>query len=411
MQSAQSFIDATLARSHQLDQRSPLLARERGSSAAELVRRGIPSGKLETWKYTPIQEFFAPPFADAEAPTTEHRRGDLFLSFSGTTAIPIRGSTPDVSAVSPAHGVSIATLGSGTTGHAPLNSGIDVERYPLAHLNTALLEDALVITIAPGVDAGALDLRFASGPNAANVSRVCIELGAGSRLTLVEQRAEDLPTNSVITIRVGARAKFEHTRVLPATVPPCWHLLSVHVDVEGSYALVGHAMGSRTRRSDVHVKLDGHHATTNIDLACAVRGHDRLDHQVVVEHIGVDTVSRQIVHGIAADSSELTFNGRIHIHPNAQRSDARLTNKNLLLDRRARINTKPELEIYANDVKCSHGATVGQIDPAQIFYLRTRGLDEITARAMLTRAFLASRLTPWMLDAGVLGIYAELFSS
>jgi Fe-S cluster assembly protein SufD len=170
-------------------------------------------------------------------------------------------------------------------------------------------------------------------------------------------------------------------------------------------------MGSTTRRSDIHVRLDGHRATTNIDLACAVHRRDRLDHQVVVEHIGLDTVSRQLVHGIATGSSELTFNGRIHIHPGAQRSDARLTNRNLLLDKKARINTKPELEIYANDVKCSHGATVGQIDPAQMFYLRTRGLDEVAARAMLTRAFLAGRMTQWMLDAGVLGIYSELFAS
>ena len=170
-------------------------------------------------------------------------------------------------------------------------------------------------------------------------------------------------------------------------------------------------MGAKTRRCDIHVRLDGARANTNIDLACAVHRRDRLDHQVVIEHIGVDTVSRQLVHGIATGSSELTFNGRIHIHPGAQRSDARLTNKNLLLDKNARINTKPELEIYANDVKCSHGATVGQIDPVQMFYLRTRGLDEVAARAMLTRAFLAGRMTPWLLEAGVLDIYAELFAS
>jgi Fe-S cluster assembly protein SufD len=106
----------------------------------------------------------------------------------------------------------------------------------------------------------------------------------------------------------------------------------------------------------------------------------------------------------------MTFNGRIHIHAGAQRSDARLTNKNLLADRKARINTKPELEIHANDVKCSHGATVGQLDPVQIFYLRSRGFDEAAARAMLLRAFLTSRLTEAAHDAGVETIFAELFA-
>ncbi len=302
-------------------------------------------------------------------------------------------------------GVDLDTL------RSPLNADLDLTRYPLVLLNTALLEEGLVIRIAPGVDAGTLDLRFASGSSAATVNRVRIELGAGSRLRLIEQRNEDRPTNSVLDIRVGPRAFLQHTRVLPPATAPGWYLVSVHVEANATYDLTGHSMGSATRRNDIHIRLDGEHASTSIDLACAAHRRDRLDHQTVVEHVGVDTVSRQLVHGIAAGSSELTFNGRIHIHPNAQRSDARLTNKNLLLDKKARVNAKPELEIYANDVKCSHGATVGQIDPAQVFYLRSRGLDEAAARGMLTRAFLAGRMTPWLLEAGVLDVYAELFAS
>ena len=407
MSSAQPFIDATLARSRQLDRAFPQI--DRSGSAAELVRSGIPAGKLETWKYTPIQAFFAAPFAEPQLTTQPSRADVTFLDFAGAMRIPIHGARSDLCVAVAKAGVNITTTHDESTQRA-LNADVDLERYPLAHVNTALLEDALVIDVDPGIDAGTFDLRFASGTGAANVSRVVIRLGDDSTLKVIEQRGEDVPTNSVIEIHVGANARVEHTRVLPAAVPPCWYLVSVTVGAAGSYSLVGHAVGSKTRRCDVHVRLVGHHATTDIDLACATIDRDRLDHQVVVEHIGVDTVSRQIVHGIAAGSSELTFNGRIHIHPGAQRSDARLTNKNLLLDRKARINTKPELEIYANDVKCSHGATVGQLDPTQLFYLRTRGLDEVMARAMLTRAFLASRMTPWMKDAGVLGIYTDLFS-
>ncbi len=424
VQTASSFIDAARARARQLDTRTPQLASDRNLSVAELARRGIPNGKLETWKYTSIQPFFAAPFANdtaeteapsdapSEAPTTQQRRRQTeFLTFAGAQPIPFRGARADLSAASLADGVRVSTFCNASPRHSSLNADIDLERYPLVHLNTVLLEDALVIEVDPGVDAGTLDLRFASGSGAANVSRVRIELGAGSRLRLVEQRHEDLPTNSVLDVRVSGQANLEHIRVLPPSALPSWQLVSVRVDAHATYSLTGHAMGSATRRSDIHVRLQDRGATTHIDLACATRNRDKLDQQVVVEHIGLDTVSRQIVHGIAADSSELTFNGRIHIHPGAQRSDARLTNRNLLLDRNARINTKPELEIYANDVKCSHGATVGQIDPTQVFYLRTRGIDETTARAMLTRAFLASRLTPWLIDAGVLRIYQELFSS
>jgi Fe-S cluster assembly protein SufD len=406
MSSSQSFIDAALLRSRQLDRRSPGI--ERGGSVAELVRTGVPSGKLETWKYTPIKAFFDSPFADAEAPTAAPGRAEVrFLTFAGATPITFRGAIPDVSGITPTRGVRIASIREAA---ARLNTGVDFERYPLAHVNTALLEDALVVDVDAGVDAGTLDLRFGSGAETTNVSRVLIRLGAGSVLKVVEQRGEDLPTNSVVEIHVGDKAHLEHVRALPAGAAPCWHLVSTNVGANATYDLVGHALGSTTRRSDIHVRLVGDRAATNLDLACATTGRRKLDYQVVVEHVGCDTVSRQIVHGVAAGSSELTFNGRIHIHPGAQRSDARLTNKNLLLDRAARVNTKPELEIYANDVKCSHGATVGQIDPVQLFYLRTRGLDEVTARAMLTRAFLASRLTPWLQGAGVLGLYTELFS-
>jgi len=399
---SQPFIESALARSRQLESRLPLIAAERRTSIADIARDGVPSGKLEAWKYTPIQPFFSAPFAEAEAPTREPGRAPTFLSFAGAVAVPLGEPIPSVAGRA---GVSLAAL------RSPLNADLDLTRYPLAKLNTALLEDGLVVRIAPGVDAGTLDLRFANGSNGTAVNRVRVELGAGSRLHLIEQRNEDRPTNSILDIRIEARASLHHTRVLPPSTVPGWYLVSVRVEADAAYDLTGHSMGSTTRRSDIHVRLDGHHAKTNIDLACAAHRRDRLDHQTVIEHIGVDTVSRQLVHGIAAGSSELTFNGRIHIHPNAQRSDARLTNKNLLLDKKARVNTKPELEIYANDVKCSHGATVGQIDPVQMFYLRARGLDELTARAMLTRAFLAGRMTPWMLDAGVLGIYSELFAS
>ena len=404
MESARPFIESASARSRQLEDRLPLIANERRKSMAEVARAGVPSGKLETWKYTPINPFFAPPFGVDEAPTTEQSRGtEAFRSFAGATTVVLIGAQ-SLPAIASRSGVDIAAL------YAPLNADLDLARYPLAHLNTALLEEGLVIRVAPGVDAGVLDLRFAPGSGPARINRVRVELAAGSRLRLIEQRGEGCATNAVIDIQVGPDAALQHVRVLPPGDAAGWYLVSAHVDAGASYDLVGHAMGAKTRRCDIHVRLAGARANTNIDLGCAVHRHDRLDHQLVVEHVGVDTVSRQLVHGIAADRGELTFNGRIHIHPLAQRSDARLTNKNLLLDKNARVNTKPELEIYANDVKCSHGATVGQLDPAQLFYMRARGFDEAAARAVLTRAFLTGRMTPWLTEAGVPGLYAPVLA-
>jgi Fe-S cluster assembly protein SufD len=413
MQPAHTFIEAAAARGHQLAPTIPSFVQARRASIASLERDGVPSGKLETWKYTSIAPFFSAPFGADEVAANAERpaAADRFFAFDSATPILFRGAQPDLLGVLSRSGVHLTALGNlGAVPAARLNAGLDFARYPLAHVNTALLETGLVIALDEGVDAGGLDLRFASGSSAANISHVRIELAAGSRLRLIEQHAQHTPTNCVIEVALARGASCEHMRVAPRGSQPCWNLVSVHVGDDASYSLAGYAMGSTPSRTDVHVHLDGVHARTDISLACGSHGRDRLDHQIVVEHIGTDTVSRQTYHGIAAGASELTFNGRIHIHPGAQRSDARLTNKNLLADRKARINTKPELEIHANDVKCGHGATVGQIDPVQLFYLRSRGLDESAARAILLRAFLSSRLTDTARNAGVETIFAELFA-
>ena len=133
--------------------------------------------------------------------------------------------------------------------------------------------------------------------------------------------------------------------------------------------------------------LAGRHAEATIDGASVVGNGSHLDQQLIVEHRAPDTVSRQKFHGIGAGKGSSIFNGRIHIHPGAPRSDAVLSNRNLALDPDATINTKPELEIYTDDVKCAHGATVGQISEDSLFYLRSRGLSENDSRRLLCRAF------------------------
>ena len=411
MQSAASFIDTALARSRELDRLLPLIAGERRASAAALARSTIAEDSAETWKYLPIAPFLSEPFGVSLEPSADADRVRAnFLAFPGALTIRIEGARAIADESRLPKGVCLTTLRGGVA-PVQLNASIDLDRYPLTHLNTALLDDALLLTIEPGVDAGVVDLRFDSGTDAANVSRVRIDLGTGSRVRLIEQHAEDRPTNAVVDLAIGDGAVLEHTRLLPASTAPGWLLATARVGRDAAYELAGHALGSPTRRNDIHVRLDGERARTRIDLKCAAHRKDKLDHHVVVEHVGVDTTSRQTVHGLATHSAELTFDGRIHIRPGAQRSDARLTNKNLLLDRRARINAKPELEIYANDVKCSHGATVGQLDPNHVFFLRARGLDEAAARATLTRAFLTIGLSDRLREAGVLDLYAEFLAS
>ncbi len=411
MQAAHPFLDALTSHATRLAATSPALDGVRRASVVALAQRGIPQGKQETWKYTPYQAFYAAPFASSEvvneasaALAEAHAEP---IHFACDTSIEVVGAHPDVSRATPRAGVALGLMRSASDTAA--NNTVDTQRYPLAQVNGALLQDGLCIRVEPHVDGGTIALMFRSGAAAANVSRVRVELGAGSTLHLIEQHHEDKATNCVMEIDLADDAALTHTRVLPQAIAPSWTLVSVQLAAQSAYTLAGYAMGSPTRRSDIHVRLNGAHGRADIDLACGSCGADRLDHQVVIEHIGPDTTSRQTFHGIAAQKSQLTFNGRIHIHPHAQRSDARLTNKNLLVDRTARINTKPELEIHADEVKCAHGATVGQLDPAALFYLRSRGLDEVAARALLMHAFLSSRLTDVARDAAVGRIFDGIY--
>jgi len=398
MSAAEDFLDVVTERVRELDRSDPTLAGARQASVAALRDGGIPTGKLETWKYTAIAPFFAPPFGAAG--TTAATVAEAWFDFADATPVELRDGrlveTPTIP------GLEFAALGGASD---VLNQRIDIARYPLVNLNTALLERGIRIVSAAGANAGSIDLRFASGDSATAITRLRVELGPGSRLTLIEQHAEQRPSNAVVELLLAPNACLEHVRVLRESDALHWSLVSVHVDSAADYRHVSYALGAKSRRDDIHVRLEGAHARCEVGLACGSRARTRLDEQVVVEHVAADSFSRQIFHGAATDRGELTFNGRIHIHPDAQRSDARLSNRNLLLDDRARINTKPELEIYANDVKCSHGATVGQFDPAQLFYLHSRGIDDATARALLLHGFFADRLTMAAANAGV----GELF--
>ena len=148
-------------------------------------------------------------------------------------------------------------------------------------------------------------------------------------------------------------------------------------------------LGGRLVRNNVHPVLDGEGAECLINGLFVGAGRQHLDNYMLVEHAQPHCGSRQFYNGILDDAAHGVFHGRIIVHKDAQKTDAKQTNRNLLLNDNARIDTKPQLEIYADDVKCTHGATIGQIDDTQLFYLRARGLNEATARNMLLYAFAA----------------------
>jgi len=195
--------------------------------------------------------------------------------------------------------------------------------------------------------------------------------------------------NNVITeIDAGDNASVEHVKFQDEGAA-AFHVAGLHCTLGRDCRAAHHsiALGGRVARNNIRAWLDGE------GLECVLNGlylterEQLIDHHMVVEHAKPHGDSHEYFNGILDDASRGVFHGRIHVHKGANKTDAKQTNKNLLLSDRAQVDTKPQLEIYADDVKCTHGATVGQMPPEQIFYLRTRGLSEAEARRMLMHAF------------------------
>ncbi len=171
-----------------------------------------------------------------------------------------------------------------------------------------------------------------------------------------------------------------------------FHQTAVEVDREASFECFQLALGARLARNEVRVNLAGPEARCRIDGAYALGQGQHCDNLTAVEHAEVRTTSRQVFKGVLDGDAHAVFQGKIVVHPGAQGADGRQLNKTLLLSDKAEIDTKPELEIYADDVKCSHGATAGELQDEAIFYLRSRGIPEARARDILVEAFLADAI-------------------
>ncbi len=267
---------------------------------------------------------------------------------------------------------------------APPLLALNVDRYPLAGITASLAADGWLVDIerSPGRP---IVLASAPGIHAPVVFRV----SPGCRVDILESAAAD-GIQSAVRVLVAARdSTVRWAQAELAAGAEQWLLLQAHLQDNASLELHQHAAGARFRRLDTHVALEGAGSSCQSTGAGVVGTGEHLDRQLVVEHIGRNTRSRTRLHNLAAGSSRCSFNGRIHIHPGASGADADLSNKNLALDADVEINTKPELEIYTDDVRCSHGATVGQLDDNALFYLRSRGLPEPLARRLLSIGFLA----------------------
>ncbi|MFA7664531.1 MAG: Fe-S cluster assembly protein SufD [Burkholderiaceae bacterium] len=387
----------------------PWLSRLRAQALERFADEGWPSGRLEAWRHTSLvfmnSERFAPVAAGVDGAVLSRvlaglreSPDDHWLVFADGRFVPGLGAIGSLPA-----GVRVESLAAALAGDAePVEAlfGDVAEGASPQALNAALAADGAFIDVPAGVAVpGVIHLVFIAGAaGSAALLRNLIRAGAGAQLTVVEHylASDDgaaTLTNAVTRIEAGADARVEHQKLQQEGVAAV-HLAAIGgVQARGS-RLASHSLsfGARLARNDIGTRFDGTGCETLFNGLYHVDGKRHVDHHTWIEHASPHGTSEELYRGILDDQARGVFTGRIVVAPGAMRTDARQRADNLLLSAGAEADARPELEIYADDVKCAHGATVGQIDETSLFYLRTRGLDEVHARNLLTWAFAAEVL-------------------
>ncbi len=367
----------------------------RAKGREAFLRAGLPTLRHEDWRYTSLAGLAAGPFAPpprARAAAVELPPAPRLVFVNGRL-------DPDATALAglPA-GVRMGSLRAalrerpGAVG-AFLGRVAPPGAHAFAALNAGLFEDGALVEIDDGVAcAPTLHLVFVAvgGGRFGAHPRNVIVAGKGARAAVVETylgRGSYL-VNAVTELSLAEGAELEHDRV-QEDAPQAFHLGVLQVAQAARSRFTGQsiALGGELARVEARVLLGAEEASCHLHGLYVASGKQVLDHLVHVDHASPRCVSREVFKGVLDGSSRGVFAGRVHVREGAHKSDASQVNSNLLLSEDATVDTKPQLEILNDDVKCSHGGTVGQLREDQLFYLRSRGISEALARAMLTWAF------------------------
>ena len=377
-------------------------------------RLGFPSTRLEEWRFTnvaPIADtVFQAPAAgggfDREVLDASHlpRSGGPEIVFVNGRFSP---ELSDGSGLPPGVRVrSLAALAGGGAGGsvaaaARLGRLARFENRAFTALNTAFLQDGAVIEVDGGVVfEPPIHLIFVSSSAGAPVlssPRVLLVAGDDSEVRVVESHAGagDAPwlSNAVTEVSAGDNAVVDHYTVV-RQADTAFHVghLAVRVGRAGNFSSHAITAGGAIVRNEAEVVLGGEGGECTLNGLYLANGRQLVDNQTTIDHSMPHCDSHELYKGILDGRSRAVFNGRIIVRLDAQKTDAKQSNKALLLSEDAQITTKPQLEIFADDVKCTHGATVGQLDPDALFYLRSRALSEAQARQLLVHAFAADLL-------------------
>ena len=360
-----------------------------------------PTRRDEAWRYAPHRTLEALTFG---TPTTPPRDagdpGEQLPGLDGPRIVVVNGIVDaGRSQLTEVPGLQLSTLAESIEQASAVTDAhlaVDEPADAFVALNLEYAVDGAVIEVAAGTvlddPIHVVDIAIPDSPGVASCTGVVIHLGAGSSATVIETRAGDGAmlggSNIRTTVTLDPGATLEHI-VLQDVPAQQVHLSRVDVRqaTDSTYRGRSFNIGAAYGRVTCHVALEGAGAVADLSGLFHGIGDQTLDQQITVVHAVADCTSRQAFRGLLDDASTGVFNGGIDVRPGADGTDASQSNDNLLLSNRAEVNTQPRLEILADDVTCTHGATIGQIDDTALYYLRTRGIGADDARRILVHGF------------------------
>lgn len=433
LKSYESHLDAVLAQGESLANSGPeWLSAIRTKGLRTFSEHGVPTTKAEEWKYTPLRDFAETTWTVAtvadvqETPSFEDGAIKVLLvngrfvrcSEELPPGLAITSLAKAVTEESAAVQTILGQCGSKTT--ETFDREIHPDIYPFGALNDAVFEDGLLIQIESGA---AIDRlievvhaisRTDGATQSVSSPRILIDAGAGSTAKIVEWYVSDgCDPDAVVAVtevRVAETANLEHIRVQSQCA------CSTHIGLwqttqakDSTYTAFNVCFGGALARLDQSIWIGGEGCTTRLDGVACANGKQHMDNHTRLDHAVPNCNSFEIYKQVIDDSATVVFNGKIFVHQDAQKTDAKQTNQALLLSPTATIDSKPQLEIFADDVKCTHGATVGQLEDTPMFYMRSRGVPKDEAQAVLVYAFAAEVLELISVDSVRMALERKLY--
>jgi Fe-S cluster assembly protein SufD len=389
----------------------------------------LPTRKTEAWKYTSLHTLNREFEVAEPSAATKEELGFDYPDLGGAKLVFVDGFLrEDLSQMALPAGATLLRFADASPDQAAviaarLGSAVDTAKHLFAKLSDAALADGIFLQIDANADITdpihMVWLTTTRGTAFTVNQRLLVVAGSNSRANLVEHfdcaGNGTAFTNGITELVLEEGAHLFHHR-LHLEEAGAMHIGGVHARLAKDSTLNSFhlALGSELKRIDIVVDHQGPGAHCELNGIYLLRGEEHVDYHTCIEHAVPHCTTDEVFRGIIGDRASAVFNGRIHIHPDAQKTNAQLSNGNLLTSAHAEINTKPELEIYADDVQCAHGATVAQLDPEMMHYLRTRGIPRDEAEIMMSYGFInevVDRITIDALREYLRPILASRFSS